>query len=375
MNKLDAISRRSSGMHVVVRLIKTAITGVCACALIASSAQLNFGSVTYALDDTETAESRAAAGRLITAADASPTADTVQCLDEAAVMLLFPKESEPDEPEQPAVVYERPGAVRPEGYQGSAVTFDDNGNVLIYGTAVTEMTAKTPSGIPDESAAVSDDYFKDAVFVGNSLLVGMQKAAVLDTTYYANIGLSVKQFFEKAFIPAPDGETAADGSPVLVTAAEALARDNSFRRVYLMFGINELGWPSVNSFISQYETLIDTILTIRPDAVIYVQAIIPVNETLTAASGTAADYCSNARITAFNTAIAAMAARRNVVFLTPGDVLVDSNGQLNANATTDGIHLSGAYIKLWKNYLATHVVDDIDASVFYTAANDETPDA
>ncbi|MGM9625756.1 MAG: GDSL-type esterase/lipase family protein [Eubacteriales bacterium] len=371
MNKLDAISRRGSGMHAVVRLIKAAITGVCACALIASSTQLNFGSVTYALDDTETAQSRAA-GRQITAAHASPTADTIQGLDEAAVMLLFPNEPEP---EQPATVYERPGAVRPEEYKGNAVTFDENGNVLIYGTAVTAMTAKTPSGTPDESAAVSDDYFRDAVFVGNSLLVGMQKAAVLDTTFYANIGLSVKQFFEKAFIPSPDGETAADGSPVLVTAAEALARDNSFRRVYLMFGINELGWPNVDPFISQYETLIDTILTIRPDAVIYVQAILPVNETVAAASGSAADYCTNTRITAFNTAIAAMAARKNVVFLTPGDVLIDSNGQLNANATTDGIHLSGAYIKLWKNYLATHAVDDIDASVFYTAANDETSDA
>lgn len=375
MNKLDAISRRGSGMHAVVRLIKTAITGVCACALIASSTQLNFGSVTYALDDTEAAQNHAAAGRQVTAAPASPTADTAQCLDEAAVMLLFPQEPEPAEPDGPAVVYERPGVKRPEGYEGSAVTYDENGTVFVYGKAVTPMTAKTPSGIPDESAAVSDDYFRDAVFVGNSLLVGMQKAGVLDTTYYAGIGLSVKQFFEKAFIPSPDGETAEDGTPVPVTAAEALARDNSFRRVYLMFGINELGWPNVDPFISQYETLIDTILTIRPDAVIYVQAILPVNETITAASGSAADYCSNARITAFNTAIAAMAARKNVVFLTPGDVLVDDNGQLNANATTDGIHISGAYIRLWKNYLATHVVDDIDVSVFYTAANDGTPAA
>ena len=51
MNKLDAISRRSKGMRALVRLIKTAITGCGACLLIATSTQLQFGSVTHALDD------------------------------------------------------------------------------------------------------------------------------------------------------------------------------------------------------------------------------------------------------------------------------------------------------------------------------------
>jgi hypothetical protein len=51
MNKLDAISRRSKPMRALVRLIKIAITGCGACVLIASSTQLQFGGVTYALDN------------------------------------------------------------------------------------------------------------------------------------------------------------------------------------------------------------------------------------------------------------------------------------------------------------------------------------
>ena len=39
-----------------------------------------------------------------------------------------------------------------------------------------------------------------------------------------------------------------------------------------MLGINELGYPSYNSIISKYSQLLDTIKSICPEAVIYVQA-------------------------------------------------------------------------------------------------------
>ncbi len=362
MNKLDAISRRSRGMKLLVRLIKTAITGVCACTLIVTYTHLDTGSVTYALEDAaQGAETMSIEIPRPTEREV-PTrpAATAHAMDEDATVALFPPEK------SETVVYARPGLTRPEDHRGNILSLDDEKQICIYGTPVTQMTAKTVGGIPAETDAVSDDYFADAVFVGNSLVVGMQKTGVLPTTFYANIGLNVRQFFEKAFLPSPDGETTADGAPVFVTAAEALARADDFKKVYLMFGINELGWVDIGAFASYYEAIVDTILTIRPDAVIYLQAILPINEAVYATvNETPSEYYTNERIATFNAQIEDLARRKSVVYLTPGASMTDADGQLDASATFDGIHLSGAYIGRWKNYLATHTVDDIDPAVFY----------
>lgn len=368
MNKLDAISRRSKGMRALVRLVKIAITGCGACVLIASSTQLRFGGVTYALDSETVTGPHTFSVQ--TPETPIPGAIPEDMLNEDVLLAQFPEEPAPAE--VLPVVYERPGAAEPEGWVGNAVTIDGDGIVSLWGTPITDMTAKTPAGTPAESDAVDASYFSDALFIGNSLVVGLQKsAAITDTTYYANIGLSVKHFFEKPFLPSPDGASNADGSAKLLTAAEAVAQDNDFRRVYLMFGVNELGWPNTDAFVERYELLIDTILTVRPDAVIYVQAIFPINETVyTTVTDNPSEYYTNERISAINDKLRAMAERKQVVYLTPAEVIADEDGKLPAEATTDGIHLSAPYIRRWASYLQTHTVADIDAAVFYEDSAD-----
>ena len=356
MNKLDAISRRSKPMRALVRLIKIAITGCGACVLIASSTQLQFGGVTYALDNESMGHNA------VSAQMPEARGDRLQLqtpLDEAAMLALFPPEV-PDEVQE-EIVYERPCLQKPDGWSGNAVTFTEDGEPLLYGNEITPMTARTTPGIPAASKRVEDSYFAgETLFIGNSLVVGMQKVGVIDTTYYANIGMSVKQFFEKPMFLAPDG------SGKLVTTAEAIVRDGDFRRVYLMFGVNELGWPSTTAFIDYYESVIDLLLHIRPDAVIYVQALLPMNEAVYLAStAEPADCFNNERIALYNEKLAALAARKQVVYLNPGEVIADETGILPADATTDGIHLNGTYIRRWADYLYSHTVADVDPALFY----------
>lgn len=399
MNKLDELAKRSSGMRTAVRLIKTAITGVCACLLIASSTRLDFRNTTYALDETNDSDHMNTADPPVFPAEPPAKKETLstpvpaykpqplismQPLDEQSVLQQLshiadeanssdektkndaPSEENPSDDRTLAEdIYMRPGLPKPEAYTGNAVTFDQEGNVFVYGTPVTPKLGQTTDIAPKEQSPVTDDYFDDAVIIGNSLIVGMQKVGILPATYYANIGLSVRQFFEKTFLPAPD-----NGTSELVTVAEALARDDSFGKVYLMFGINELGWDNLDSFVSYYETIIDTILTIRPDAVIYVQTILPINESIYRLSGNAFSYCSNARIRQFNEAIAEIAESRHVVLLTPGEILTDDDGQLQADATTDGVHLSRPYLEMWKDYLVTHTVPDVDLRIFYESPSE-----
>ena len=350
-------------MRTLVRLIKSAITGCGACLLIASSTQLQFGGVTHALDNDILTGPNAVPAQV--PAQISYVLDNELPLDEAAMLAMFPPEPMEEPITEP--VYERPSLAVPEGWVGNAITFDGDGNPSLYGTEIASMTAKTVFGTPAASERAEDTYFsEDTLFIGNSLVVGMQKTAAINTTYYANIGMSVKQFFEKPMMIAPDGEKNADGSPKIVTTAEALVRNNDFRRVYLMFGVNELGWVSTSTFIDYYETLIDLILNVRPDAVIYVQEMLPINEAdYQAKNDPAHDYFNNARIATFNESIKALAARKSVVYLTPAEVLVDETGGLPASATTDGIHLNASYIRRWADNLYTHTVDDVDPALFY----------
>lgn len=357
MNKLDALSRRGKGMQALVRLIKTAITGCGACLLIVSSTQLQFGSVTHALDENILTGPNAFSAQM--PEEISITMPMEQPLDEALVLSMFPPETPAEEIAE--IVYERPYLAVPDGWTGNAVTFDDDGNPLLYGNAIIPMTAKTDGALPPKSDRADDTYFsEDTLFIGNSLVVGMQKIGAIDTTYYANIGMSVKQFFEKPMFLDPDG------SGKLVTTAEAVVRDGDFRRVYLMFGVNELGWPGSSAFFDYYGRLIDLLLHVRPDAVIYVQGLLPMNEAVYAATADMpSEYFTNTRIAEYNEKLAALASRKQVVYLNPGEVIADENGILPADATTDGIHLNANYLRRWADYLYTHTVDDVDAALFY----------
>ncbi len=360
MNKLDAISRRGKGTRALVRLIKIAITGCSACMLIASSSHLRLGGMTYALDDNSILTGPTAAS-VCTPEDQSKPLPFHAVLNEDEILSLFPEEK----PKPP--VYERPSLSRPDGWTGNAVTTDTTGKHLLYGEAIPPRTGMTESCIPTVSGRVPSSYFsEDTVFIGNSLVVGMQKVSAIDTTYYATIGMSVNQFFDKPLVASPDGEKDKYGAPVFVSPAEALVRCDNFKRVYLMFGVNELGWSSITAFINQYEAIIDFILAVRADAVIYVQGLLPVNEAVyQSANATPLDCITNARIAQFNERLFTMAQRKQVVFLNPGEALADASGQLPANATADGIHLNGALLRKWADYLYTHTVEDVDPALFY----------
>ncbi len=346
----------------LVRFVKVAITGCCAVGLILSATRLRIGGgITMALG---AADDRSAyyAVSLPEGPDygvRTAVSTILSSMDESHTVSRFGDPLDPTGVDTPA----RPGARRPDGWTGPAVVRPENEDRTLWGVpvthangSITDISGTRPGGALPERAAVRDDYFEDAVFVGNSLIVGMQKSGVLDTTYYANIGMSVASFFSKPAFPAPDGEKGENGKTLTVTAADTLARDNGFKKVYLLFGINELGWAGSSVFVSLYEDIIDTILAIRPDAIIYVQKILPMNETVYTSGENAYDYFTNARIEDFNREIEALAARKQVFLLDPGTAVADEDGQLPADGTTDGIHLTGAYLRRWADYLKTHTV-------------------
>ena len=141
-------------------------------------------------------------------------------------------------------------------------------------TAVAETAGTT---LVDNSTKlikpVGDEYFDDACFIGDSRTQGLKLySAPKNATFYAEKGMTVAGFFnKKAF----NNKT--------MTAEQTLKKNKKkFGKVYIMLGLNELAWPSVDSFIQRYGEVVDSVKSSQPGAKVFVQSILPVSAKKTA---------------------------------------------------------------------------------------------
>lgn len=193
-----------------------------------------------------------------------------------------------------------------------------------------------------ESAAVENGYFDDAVFIGDSRMEGFKLYSGLNNAKFLTaVGATVDTVESKATERLSTGEK--------VSIMNALARED-FSKVYLMLGMNELGWVYPDLFAEHYGKLIDRIREIRPDAVIYIEGILPVTEEKDAEGG----YINNARIDQYNQLLQQLAEEKQVWYLDISPAVEDSGGCLLAENSFDGIHLKPDACKLWLKYLKTH---------------------
>ncbi len=190
------------------------------------------------------------------------------------------------------------------------------------------------------SGQVADSYFDDAAFIGDSRTQGLQLYTGLpNATFYATQGLMVDTFFSKKFVKAGGGK---------ITIPDAM-KNQTFKKVYIMLGVNELGWAYEKVFIQKYGEVVDKVKELQPDAKIYVQSILPV----TKAKSDGAIY-NNTKISRYNELIEQMCREKGVTYLHVADAVGLDNGALPAGSATDGVHLNREYCYKWLDYLKTH---------------------
>lgn len=194
--------------------------------------------------------------------------------------------------------------------------------------------------------SANDDYFQDAIFIGDSRTEGfmLNNGIIATVQSYTQKGLTVDSIFTSKIIN-KNGQK--------LTIMEAL-KESSFSKVYLMLGINETGWPYNDVFISHYAKVIDEIKKINPNCIIYVQSIIPVTEKVSNSH----PYVKNSKIMEFNSLIEKMADEKGVYYLNVAEALVNEDSVLPEDAASDGIHLNKNYCIKWYDYLKSHVVGE-----------------
>lgn len=183
-----------------------------------------------------------------------------------------------------------------------------------------------------------ESFFSDSVFLGNSLTEGLHIAGgVKSAKYLAATSLNVSDVFTRRFVRTSSG---------MKTAIEAL-KDIKCSKIYIMFGINEVGWPYPKVYEERYITMINKIKEIKPNAKIYIQSMLPVSKSLTNSDK---EYkLSNMK--RFNQAMENAAKKTKCIYVDVIDSVVGSDGYLPEDAAVDGMHMKREYNKKWISYL------------------------
>ncbi|QFJ53544.1 GDSL-type esterase/lipase family protein [Pseudobutyrivibrio xylanivorans] len=239
--------------------------------------------------------------------------------------------------------------VAPEGAD-SIVGDDSQGNVQNGDTGNSETQNENT---PDETVAepktftmVDDDYFNDAVFIGDSRVLGLSMyCEALDSrsTFFAKKSLSIYDIRDKEWVETEDGRK--------ITVFEAL-QGVTFSKVYMMVGINELGRGTNESYAEAYKQVIDRILEINPDALIYINSIMHV----TKEKSDGDPIFNNGSINVRNMAVVPYADGKHIFFLNVNDAVDDEEGNLRADLSGDGVHLKGSCYEPWHQYLLYNAI-------------------
>ena len=155
---------------------------------------------------------------------------------------------------------------------------------------------------------------------------------------YSYIGLMVDTAITKKFVKTSDGNK--------ITLLQDMANKN-IKKVYIMLGVNELGWSYPQVFKVKYKELISKIRKIKPNCKIYVQSIIP----MTKSKSDSDKIFNNSNVAKFNELVQEVAEEENVTYLNVKSALVNKEGYLPEEASTDGVHVDKEYCKKWLKYL------------------------
>ena len=225
----------------------------------------------------------------------------------------------------------------------------------------------TPTPVPaldftqpvPESEEVEMDYFSDALFIGDSRTDGLRLySGIQGADFYCYKGLTIFEVDERKIVEL-NGST--------YSVVEALEKGPQYAKIYISLGVNELGYYNDDAYHQAFSEFLDTVKALQPDAIIYLENLVPVNPQK-CAEYKQPYYVNNDRVAAYNAIYPQLATEHQVALLDVASALSDENGILPADATADGVHFTKAWYQKWLAYLMNHTVSPEEYEAGQTAA-------
>lgn len=193
-----------------------------------------------------------------------------------------------------------------------------------------EASAEMEEELPPEL------FFQDTLFIGDSRTMGLAEYADLNNAVvFANTGMNVYRLYSLKNA-VQDQET----------YLEDILAKKQYRKIYLMLGINELGYDEAQT-VKRYEEEVLKLRKSQPDAKIILEA----NLHVTAARSERDNIFNNAGIDRINENIRKIAEKYGLSYIDVNEIFDDGTGALNPDYTHDEVHVLGKYYQQWADWI------------------------
>lgn len=199
----------------------------------------------------------------------------------------------------------------------------------------------------------NESYFNDAAFLGDSRTLGISDYAGLEgADFFCDNGMTIYKLFGDDGVTYQKTGEKVDMKDIL--------QEKHYGKIYIMLGMNELGYGDTPMYLKQYLKVIRQIQEWQPGVIIYVMANLHVSRE----KNNMETEFNNININDKNVASARLANGRDVFYLDCNPLFTDDEGYLQAELTFDGVHLYAQHYDKWRDFLFAHGVekDGKDAS-------------
>lgn len=193
-------------------------------------------------------------------------------------------------------------------------------------------------GIVPELEEVPDSYFDDAVFIGDSLTIGLQNHSGFNSEFLCLPGLSIRNIKDERF---------GDGS----TVYDRLENLEHIGKLYIMLGTNDALFGETEEFTAGYEELVDYVRELFPNVIVYCQSIMPISREFEETHD-----LKNSMIDPYNDIILGMTDKKQCYYMDVHSFYENEDGYLPHEAGGDGVHLSPENYRVFAAYLKKHAV-------------------
>ncbi len=184
--------------------------------------------------------------------------------------------------------------------------------------------------------------FKTSLFVGDYFLSQAHNLGYFEHTKFAYAtGLDMNTMLTKKVLKYEEE---------YLTLSDYVGTFDGIDAVYIMISAESVSWMDVPTFVKKYTAFVDSIIEEQPEAHIYIQPILPVNEEKAKKRGYTV---TNERINQINEYLFAMAEERSIWILDMHDEFIN-NSELPAEYTTNGIRFEKDTYEIWKDFIVTH---------------------
>lgn len=206
-------------------------------------------------------------------------------------------------------------------------------------TDLTEETEEPEEAQEDEEAEKElepEEFFQDTLFIGDSRTMGLAEYADIGgAVVFANTGMNIYRLYSLK-------NAVHDQEPYL----EDILAEKQYRKIYLMLGINELGYDAEQT-VKRYEEEVLKLSELQPEAKIVLEANLHVTKERSERDA----IFNNENIDRINENIRQIAEKHGFSYIDVNEIFDDETGGLNPECTHDEVHVLGKYYQQWADWI------------------------